>query len=904
MSPMRKQSRRFLAEWLAVGVMLLIVAAVLAATLYRERGAVEAQEADRLQTQVRVIDENLILQLEGANKALLGLVAERPRVDDPAALPALTLKLKLLTDAMAGVSSMMVLDRSGTMVASSIDGLVGKNFRQREYFDAPRRGTDREMLYVSPPFHTANGKYVVVISRGMTDALGAFSGVVTATLDTNYFAVVLRSVLYAPDMRTTLVHRDGKVFLSMPATAGGTDPVASDDSLSRHLRAGVANTLTMGPDGANGDPRVVAMRTLERGDLHIDKAMIVSASRSLAMVYRPWWQRVRQFAAMFAILALGSGLALSLHHRRRRLWAEASEAIERERRIGTERVELALRGADLGLWDLHVPSGDVIVNARERALLGFAEDAALPQHGEWRKLIHPDDRARLDAAIVPHLRGETAAYECEHRMRHTDGHDVWLSTRAMIVERAPDGSPVRIVGTHLDISERRRTEERLSLAAAMLRHSEEELRRVTDNMPALVARLDADQRYRFANRTYRDWLDLDPASLLGRSLAEVFGDEAYAVFEPHIERALTGAKVVYEREILTRLGTKWVEVSLVPHTGNDGVVDSIYALSHDITARREADRRLAMSEERLTLALESSGLALFDWNIATGMMYHSAHAAALRGAPAEEITAPVVGLQAFVHPADRPLVLAQMKAAMTGAAPLYLAEYRLRRGVEDWIWIRARGRVVERDGAGRALRLAGTYADINDSKIAEGRLRRLAEFDTLTGLPNRTLFGDRLRQGMARAARGKPMALLYLDIDRFKSINDTYGHEAGDKLLKIFANRMQGVVRQSDTVARLAGDEFTIILEQLGGPGDAKAIAGKLVEALRQPIALAGKMLEVTASIGVAMCASGESDDVELLRRADEALYEAKRRGRGRFHCHGVVPECVADVAGSGAAIH
>jgi len=181
---------------------------------------------------------------------------------------------------------------------------------------------------------------------------------------------------------------------------------------------------------------------------------------------------------------------------------------------------------------------------------------------------------------------------------------------------------------------------------------------------------------------------------------------------------------------------------------------------------------------------------------------------------------------------------------------------------------------VQRDAAGRALRLAGTYTDINDGKIAEGRLRRLAEFDTLTGLPNRALFTDRLRQGMARAARSKPMALLFLDVDRFKSINDTFGHEAGDKLLKVFAGRMQGAVRQSDTVARLAGDEFTIILEQLGSVADARAIAAKLVESLRQPVALAGRMVEVTASIGVAMCAPGDSDDAALLRRADEALYE------------------------------
>ena len=137
----------------------------------------------------------------------------------------------------------------------------------------------------------------------------------------------------------------------------------------------------------------------------------------------------------------------------------------------------------------------------------------MPQGGAWRALIHPDDRAIVDAAIVPQLRGDVATYECEHRMRHRDGHDVWLSSRAMVVERAADGSALRIVGTHLDISERKRTEERLALAAAMLRDSEEELRLVTDNMPALVSRLDADHRFRFANRAYGDWLRLDRPSL-------------------------------------------------------------------------------------------------------------------------------------------------------------------------------------------------------------------------------------------------------------------------------------------------------------------------------------------------------------------------------------------------------
>jgi diguanylate cyclase (GGDEF)-like protein len=199
--------------------------------------------------------------------------------------------------------------------------------------------------------------------------------------------------------------------------------------------------------------------------------------------------------------------------------------------------------------------------------------------------------------------------------------------------------------------------------------------------------------------------------------------------------------------------------------------------------------------------------------------------------------------------------------------------------------VRARGRVVERDGAGRALRLAGTYADINDTRIAQDRLRYRAEYDALTDLPNRAAFVERLQLAMRRAARGSTMALLFLDIDHFKTINDTLGHEAGDQLLKVFATRMLDCVRQADTVARLAGDEFTVILEGLRGAHDAKVIAGKLVEALRAPIALAGKLFVITTSVGIAMWSEGESDDAELLRRADSALYEAKRRGRNGFFC-------------------
>ena len=886
-SPVYRPRRRFHVEWLALGTTMLVIGAIVGWTLYREHSSVEAQEGDRLQVQARVIDENLIRQLEGANKALEGVRADLEHLDPGIDVKAATGKLKLLADAMPGVSTMLILDVNGTIVASSRDELLGKNFRERAYFDVPRRRPNPAVLYVSPPFKFVLGTFVMVVGRVLTDAKGEFAGVVTATLDPDYFNVVLRFVLYAPDMRTTLIHSDGKVFLNMPPneSAPGMDLAKPGSQFSRHQQSGLASTLAAGSVRAAGEDRMVAMRSIDRGDLQMDKPLVVAVSRELSALYLPWREKARRFSGFFAVLVLGSGLALYFSQRRRQAFGRMAATVAKERQEGAERVELALHGADLGLWDLHVPSNKLVVNARERAMLGLSPDEELPQGKGWRKLIHPDDRAGVDAAVQPHLRGETATYECEHRMLHKDGRWIWVSNRAMIVERDSTGAPLRMVGTHLDVTERRRVDAELACAAEMLRDSEAQLRQVTDNVPALVSRLDLEERFRFANRAYRDWLHIEPSSLLGRSLCEVYGEPAYSGFRHHIEAVLAGARVVYERELSTPDGMRQVEVTLVPQRGSDGAVQGLFALMSDITARHRAEVQRARSEERLSLALEGSSLAMFDWDIGSERIYHSAQASAMRGDPAVETTVSPAEMQSFVHPDDLDTMSAQMKDAIEGVTPLYHAEFRILRRSGDWRWVRARGRVVERDSNGRALRLAGTYADINERKLAEGRLRRLAEFDTLTDLPNRALFHDRLQQAMVRATRGKPMALLFLDIDHFKTVNDTLGHEAGDQLLKVFAARMQSAVRQSDTVARLAGDEFTIILEGLNGLADAQMLANKLVEKLREPIALAGKSLEITVSIGVAVCTPGELDDAALLRRADAALYEAKRRGRNGYYC-------------------
>jgi diguanylate cyclase (GGDEF)-like protein/PAS domain S-box-containing protein len=315
------------------------------------------------------------------------------------------------------------------------------------------------------------------------------------------------------------------------------------------------------------------------------------------------------------------------------------------------------------------------------------------------------------------------------------------------------------------------------------------------------------------------------------------------------------------------------EIGLLAHTLN--------RMAETLQERIAAARH---SAERLGLALEGSGQALFDWDIANNRMHYSARASTLRGGPNEESDVTPEELRQFVHPDDLGPLLARLQDAIRGATPVYEAEFRIRHRDGQWVWIRGRGRVVERDAAGRALRLVGTDADISREKAAEEQLRQRAEIDALTGLPNRALFNDRLAGAIERARRNDvSLALLFVDVDHFKSVNDSGGHEAGDALLKIAAERLVASVRSVDTVARLAGDEFTVILEGLLDPGDAEAVATKLLEALRTPMRVGDALRHVSISIGLAFLEPGESDPASLLRRADEALYEAKRSGRDRY---------------------
>ncbi len=679
----------------------------------------------------------------------------------------------------------------------------------------------------------------------------------------------------------------------------------------------------------------------------------------------------------------------------------AQAAAERER--SAEMLDIVLRGSNLGLWYLHVPTGVVTVNERESEMVGLSSAQVQAGALAWREFVHPDDWAKLNAAIVPHLKRETPSYECEHRLRHKDGHWVWVLSRAVVTERDALGGAVRIVGTHMDITERTRDRQALQRTTDLLRR-----------MGALAGvggwELDLETgRVTWTDEVYRIHEVAPGTALELLSNIEFYAPAGRRHLLHAVESAIkTGMPYDLELPFITAKGRPLTVRTQGEAVLVDGKAVRLFGTFQDITERKRSEAALRLSEERLSLALSSTRMAVFDWDIATGRVYRGVNLSVMRGGPADEVGCTIDEVQAMVHPADVLAVRAAMCAVVRGETESYEFEHRIRSLDDRWVWINAIGRVTERGPDGRALRLCGIDEDVSVRKAAEAaardslrklhtianslpaliahidtgqryrflnaqigrvfgldiaatlgrtmqevrgeaayallaphveaalrgekvsfvyadqvggslrhyqsnyipdidsngqvigfhamtfditelqetqaRLELLARVDTLTGLPNRRQFDERMAQVMGRTRRTRqPMAVMYLDIDHFKSINDAFGHPVGDAVLCEFARRLEGCVRTTDTVARLAGDEFVILLEGIDGGAEAGLIAAKVVARIRVPFNMAGVPLAVTASVGVATYEGAAQTAAEMLALADRALYRAKKLGRDRY---------------------
>jgi len=291
------------------------------------------------------------------------------------------------------------------------------------------------------------------------------------------------------------------------------------------------------------------------------------------------------------------------------------------------------------------------------------------------------------------------------------------------------------------------------------------------------------------------------------------------------------------------------------------------------------------NEERWQFALEGAREGVWDWDITTDRVVRSARWCEIFGYEQNEITPTATAGRELVHPDDLARQLEDMQAYLQGKTSVYESEYRILCKDGSWKWALSRGMIISKDKHGKPTRMIGTHGDISARKNDEDKMFRLAHFDSVTNLPNRVLFADRFQQMIKASERdAQQITLLFLDLDHFKEVNDTLGHEMGDLLLQEAAKRLQECVRAHDTVARMGGDEFTVILNNIDSNMNADSVAQKILNMLTQPYLLRGHLTYITASIGISIYPNDGKEVDVLLKNADQAMYAAKDKGRNCYH--------------------
>ncbi|HHP7246331.1 MAG TPA: EAL domain-containing protein [Elainellaceae cyanobacterium] len=341
----------------------------------------------------------------------------------------------------------------------------------------------------------------------------------------------------------------------------------------------------------------------------------------------------------------------------------------------------------------------------------------------------------------------------------------------------------------------------------------------------------------------------------------------------------------FESQVYCKDGTIiWISESVSLVYDTDQNPSHYEGFVQDITNKKEAEAALRESEERYALAIRGAKDALWDWNLRTDVVYFSHRWKAMLGYEKESIGTTLDEWYGRVHPDDLTSFKQELDCHLNGSTPHFESEHRICHRNGTYLWVLTRG-VALRNADGQAYRIAGSLTDITARKHAEERLLYDAFHDVLTGLANRALFMDRLDHTIQLSKRCKlpSFAILFLDLDRFKVINDSLGHFIGDQLLMAVSARLKSCVRSGDTIARLGGDEFVILLSDIQAGISAIDIAERIQQQFKVPYNLSGHEIFATASIGIILGTPDYINPDELLRDADTAMYRAKSGGRGRY---------------------
>jgi diguanylate cyclase (GGDEF)-like protein/PAS domain S-box-containing protein len=421
---------------------------------------------------------------------------------------------------------------------------------------------------------------------------------------------------------------------------------------------------------------------------------------------------------------------------------------------------------------------------------------------------------------------------------------------------------------------------------AALEKSESFLKTIFDSIRDPFCIIDRDYRIVRANDAYARMKNKNLADLLGTICHETLQNRSGICDNCIVEETfVSGKPSAKEKAEGDADGAKtWWAIYTYPMVDSQGGVSHVIEYTQDITERKQAEEALRESEERYALAAQGANDGLWDWDLRNSKIHFSIRWKSMLGYDETEIGNQPGEWLTRIHPDDHDEVEARIAAHLEGRVPHFESEYRIMHKDGDYRWVISRGLAV-RNQEGQAYRMAGSQTDITSRKKAEEQLEYDAFHDALTGLPNRALFLDRLQHTITATQRrsGDLYAVLFLDMDRFKIINDSLGHTIGDLLLIAVGRKLSDCIRPGDTVARLGGDEFAVLLESINEPAHATDVAERIQKKLADPIRIKGNELFTSVSIGIALGEERYERPEQVLRDADIAMYEAKGKGSSRY---------------------
>lgn len=566
-----------------------------------------------------------------------------------------------------------------------------------------------------------------------------------------------------------------------------------------------------------------------------------------------------------------------------------------------------------GIWEWDLATGTHQTWGAVVDRLGYGQGRASVSFDEWVARVHPGDRERVRQALIRHLKGDDSAIQVEYRLRDPHGREHWVQIRGMVTSHDDQGRAARMAGAIQDITPRKRAEQFEQFRSRILEMLASNhplhalLEAVAKGVESLEPRMLCSIHLIDLNTLslaqgaspslpafYCEAIDgvhIGPnvgscgaaAFLRQRVIVpDMLNHPNWAPYRELVERAglaacwsvpiisadgtLLGTFGVYDRQIHT------------PSADEIRLIDQVTHLASLAIQRRLADERLHLAASVFTHARE--GILITDEH--AQIIDVNEAFTRITGYTREE----VLGYNPRILKSGRqdPEFYRQMWDDLLTKGHWQGEVWNRRKNGEHYAEMKTISAV--RDEQGKIRQYVALFADITALKEHESQLEFNAHHDALTGLPNRVLLADRLQQAMGHARRRESrLAVVYMDLDGFKDVNDQYGHEVGDQLLMTLADRMRHTLRESDTLARLGGDEFVAVLPDLSDGLGTIPLLQRLMNGASQPIEVGGQSLQVTASVGVTIYPQNDEVDADqLLRQADQAMYQAKLAGKNRFH--------------------